>query len=276
VPTATPIEGVFFGSWQLLRQTTPSAFASAYLAGFLDGSYGITVGAGGDVRYTNNGGQSWGKGDNKSLCRHGLDIAHETLAWNCGNGGSVRISTDGAHSWQAVAGFGPDTPNQCRFLSFLDAKIGWAATPYQLAATADGAASWSEVVLPTDIQKIAAISLRTPTDGYVLDTGGILFVTQDGGETWASHSLGLAENKKLTSSLIPTAAMRFLDADRGVIIFQDREHIWSAHTTDGGNTWRRDEIPDITPERYLYLAHDARTLTLFDGSEIIVLRYQGG
>ena len=95
-----------------------------YVAGFHDDGFGITVGYSGDVRYTTDGGQLWTSAENKSWCRYGLDIVDEKTAWHCGNGGHVRASTDGGQTWQTVADFGPNQPDHCRFLSFLDAKTG--------------------------------------------------------------------------------------------------------------------------------------------------------
>ena len=279
-PTPTPAEPVFFGSWQMLRRT--KAPSLAYAAGFLDAEFGITVGHQGDTRYTRDGGQTWERGESRSLCGQGLDIVDEQIAWYCGapwtgygSKGFVRLSADGGQTWQPVTGYGPPHPKHCRFLSLLDAQTGWAATPYQIGMTADGGETWTDLPLPEGIADIAAIALRTAADGYLLDVEGTIYLTQDAGQTWSTHRLGREGGKRLSTGSQPTAALRFHDADRGIAILQDTHHLWTAHTTNGGQTWQWEEIPGVPTRCTLYLARDGETLTLFDGAEIIVLRYRG-
>lgn len=56
-----------------------------YIGGFLDDTFGITVGYSGEIHYTNDGGQTWPKAQNSSACRYSLDIVDENLAWCGGN-----------------------------------------------------------------------------------------------------------------------------------------------------------------------------------------------
>src|SRR5512143_1438269 len=134
-PTVAPATEAVKEPWQVAQKLTYTH--AVYYAGFMNESFGMTVGYGGEVHYTNDGGASWPQAANSSKCRFGLEIVDDQVAWHCGNGGHVRKSTDGGKTWQAVADFGPSEPNQCRFLSFLDDTTGWAATPSQLAATND-------------------------------------------------------------------------------------------------------------------------------------------
>jgi len=282
----TLLAAVFFsgctrdtGNWEvILRSPVSDAPVRGEVAGFLDSKFGIAVGPEGAVRRTVDGGQTWPFGRLRSLCRAGLDIVDERVAWNCGNGGEVFVTTDGAQTWQAVTDYGPDAPRHCRFLSFLDARAGWAATPDQLAATSDGGITWTDLVLPEGIQEIAAIALRTASDGYLLDTQGTLFVTEDGGRTWSSHSLRLKEGEEVRTSFAPRAALRFRDADHALAVlslFQGNVEggVWSFHTRDGGRTWMRQAVPARFGAPFL--AHDGLTLTAYDSvsREAIVLRY---
>ena len=272
-PTAVPTSTPNAGPWQMIRRTQYEQ--SVYQAGFLDGSFGIMVGYDGLVDYSVDGGQNWSPGNNTSYCRFGLDIVDRQTAWNCGNGGHVRVSTDGGKNWQAVADFGGSEPDQCRFLSFLDAHTGWAAAPQLLGVTTDGGTSWKTLTLPKGIKNVATIALRTATDGYLLDTTGTVFVTTDGGQTWTTHSLGLAGNEKIAIAKAPTAAMRFTDAQNGVVVFDLKDGVFSARTTDGGQTWKREPVAITYQAPALYLAHDGLTLTAIDGlSDLTVLRYQ--
>lgn len=277
--TAAPSQAEDDSPWQVVFQGQVEQRTT--VAGFLDENFGITVGSAGEVHYTRDGGETWPQADNSSLCRFGLEIVDEQLAWHCGNGGHVRVSTDGGRTWQAVADYGPNEPNHCRFLSFLDAEHGWAATPYQLGATVDGGTSWADVALPEGIQDIAAIALRTSTDGYLLDVAGNLFVTEDGGEGWSSLAPGLIPEGKelLLGSSAPAAAMRFPDANRGLVALslkgEEGVEILIVRTTDGGQTWKHESALATfgTP----YLSRDGTMLTIFGlSNKITVLRYRGG
>ena len=269
VPSLTPS----VGPWKVIRQATYEQ--SIYQAGFLDDSFGIMVGYSGAVFYSADGGQNWSPGNNTSACRFGLDIVDQQTAWNCGNSGHVRVSTDSGKNWQAVADFGSSEPNQCRFLSFLDAHTGWAAAPQLLGVTTDGGTTWNTPALPQGIKNVAAIALRTASEGYLLDTTGTVFVTSDGGQTWATHALGLAGNEELAIAKAPTAAMRFTDARNGMVVFDLKDGVFSARTTDGGQTWMREPVAIPYQAPTLYLAHDGLTLTAIDGlSNLMVLRYQ--
>ncbi len=272
-PTAVPTAIPSSGPWQVIRHAQYEQ--SVYQAGFLDDSFGIMVGYNGAVYYTTDGGKNWPQGNNTSYCRFGLDIVDQQTAWNCGNAGHVRLSTDGGKNWEAVADFGSSEPDQCRFMSFLDAQTGWAAAPQLLGVTIDGGTTWNTPALPKEIKDVAAIALRTATEGYLLDTTGTIFVTTDGGKTWTTRSLGLDDNEELTIAKAPTAAMRFTDAQNGMVVFDLGGKVFSARTTDGGQTWKREPVEVSYDTPTLYLAHDGLTLTAIDGlSDLTVLRYQ--
>jgi photosystem II stability/assembly factor-like uncharacterized protein len=247
------------------------------LAGFQTDAFGVTVGPDDDVRYTTDGGASWTKSPNALHCRHGLDIVDDRVAWHCGNGGT-RVSTDGGRTWRTVA------PSPCPSLSFLDARTGWAASAYRLQATADGGATWTDVALPPGMDDIAAVALRTPADGILLDKKGAVYVTADGGKSWRAlpPGLGLKAEERLISGINPMATMRFFDARRGMAVFDLSDgSVWSALTLDGGQTWQRAEIAELRGRStyyHLYLAHDGRLLTAtddFNGQhQSVLLRYQ--
>jgi photosystem II stability/assembly factor-like uncharacterized protein len=232
------------------------------VAAFQNETYGLTAGPDDDVRYTTDGGVSWIRASGELHCRHGVEIVDERVAWHCGNGG-MRVSLDGGRTWRTVS------PSLCPDLSFLDAKTGWAASPYQLQATADGGASWTELATPVREEEIAAIAILKSGAGYVLDGIGNLYLTTDGGVSWEKRSLGLSTGEQLVPSVNgPRAALRFLDDRNGIAVFDllDRS-VWFAVTKDGGRTWRREEIPSLRDQSYyfqIYLSRDGGWLTVTD------------
>ncbi len=289
---STTSHNLSLGHWEVLRRIDYDTFprtslkgdlGPAYrlylvtLAGFHTDAFGLTVGPDDDVRYTTDSGQSWTRATGALFCRHGLEIVDEKIAWHCGNGGT-RVSTDGGQTWQTVA------PSACPYLSFLDAQTGWTASPYQLLATSDGGVHWNPITVPLNTQSIAAVALRTANEGYVLGTAGDLFVTADGGRSWHVNSLGLKADEQIIASVNgPEAALRFFDAQHGLLVFDltDRT-VWFALTEDGGHSWQRAEISELRDQSYyyhLYLARDGHLLTATDdfnnGANVsLVLRYQ--
>jgi photosystem II stability/assembly factor-like uncharacterized protein len=232
------------------------------VAAFHDGKFGLSAGPDDDVRYTADGGVSWTRASGELHCRHGVEIVDERVAWHCGNGGT-RLTVDGGRTWKTVA------PSACPNLSFLDAQSGWSASPYELKTTEDGGATWRTLVSPVEEGHIAAISLRAPDDGYVLDETGTLYATADGGKSWDARSLGLKSDERLVpSGNGPRAAMRFVDDRNGMVVYDllDRS-VWFAVTADGGRTWEKTEISVLRDQSYyfqIFLSRNGRWLTVTD------------
>jgi photosystem II stability/assembly factor-like uncharacterized protein len=191
--------------------------------------------------------------------------------WECARG--VNVSTDGGQTWQATDGnCGKDG-----VLSFVDADTGWAGTESEFNATTDGGATWETLTLPEGVLEVAAISLRTSEDGYLLETNGVLHTTQDGGTTWSSiGTLAREDGSEITDVPTGQAPVRFLDADHGMVVLDlGKDGMTVLRTKDGGQTWKEESlgVDWSTP----YLSPDGMYVTLVTvlDPEIIVLRYQG-
>ena len=192
---------------------------------------------------------------------------------------NVSVSTDGGKTWKAIkdkkGGFG------C-ILAFADAKTGWFGFGNKFQMTTDGGGTWKDLALPKDVSKVAAISLRTPTDGYLLDDTGVLYITQDGGKTWSSRSLGL-DNPSIMGFVsggfvneIPQAAIRFTDTDHGLVVLglSGKTSMIALHTADGGKTWKEESLPTKlfgAP----YISRDGKFVTLNKwGEGTTLLKYE--
>jgi photosystem II stability/assembly factor-like uncharacterized protein len=262
--------------WKVIQQMKVKHATT--VAAFLDDTLGITAGYAGEVHYTADGGQTWPRAENASMCRFGVDIVNQNQAWHVGNGGNVRVSTDGGQKWTAVANLSSGGISQ--FISFVDAKTGWAANRTTLWATADGGQKWTAVALPEGAKKLVEIALRTASDGYLLDEAGVLYITQDGGQHWSSQALELKDGAMALIKEPHGAALRFFDADHGVIIASlaggGSSKLVALRTADGGKTWQKEDISVPALIASLYLTHDGTTLTIFDATnQLTVLRYTG-
>jgi photosystem II stability/assembly factor-like uncharacterized protein len=206
-----------------------------------------------------------------------MDIVDVKTIWQCGMK-NLSVSTDGGKTWKAIAekagGLG------C-ILSFADAKTGWFGFGAKFQMTADGGATWSDLALPKDVSKVAAISLRTPKDGYLIDKDGVLHITKNGGKTWSSRSLGL-DNPTIQGFVtggfvneIPQAAMRFVDAKNGLIILglSGKPSPMALRTSDGGKTWKEESLPSGFGA--VYISRDGKFVTVnLWGKGTTVLKYE--
>ena len=151
----------------------------------------------------------------------------------------------------------------------------------ELAATKDGGNNWEEIILPAEITDIAAISLRTPEAGYILDFDQTLYSTEDGGESWTAETLEIEDSDLELVDLVvgPSAAIRFLDDDHGMVILNiaggGRSKLVALITSDGGQTWEHDSVP--VELGLLFLSHDGKYLTVtnaWEGGRFTILEHQ--
>jgi len=264
-PTHTPTPNE--PSWKIVSQF--SVDSRTHFVGFHQTNFGIKVGYGGAVSTTRDGGDTWTKANNDSWCRFGLDIVDENVAWHIGNGGHVGVSTDGGRNWQRATNLSDGGISKS--IRFLDDQTGWAASEKELWATSNGGHTWVDVSLPEAGITILAIELLTEADGYLLVHPGTLFITHDGGITWASQDLGLGEEQL---SFLSLPSMRFFDTENGLFIAKvSKKGIVAFRTTDGGKTWEQESVlEDVDSSNPgFYLSKDGRTVTITAGS-ITVLR----
>jgi photosystem II stability/assembly factor-like uncharacterized protein len=206
-----------------------------------------------------------------------MDIVDAQTIWQCGMN-NVSVSTDGGKTWKAVA---DKAGGQGCVLSFANADTGWFGFGTKFEATKDGGATWEALVLPAGASKIAAISLRTPMDGYLVDANGVLYITKDGGKTWSSQSLGL-ENPDIQGFVsqgfvneIPQAAIRFVDSGHGLIVLglSGKDGMIALRTADGGKTWKEESLP--AKFGAAYISRDGKFVTVNKwGEGVTLLKYE--
>lgn len=206
-----------------------------------------------------------------------MDIVDAQTIWQCGMK-NVSVSTDGGKTWKAIA---EKAGGMGCLLSFADAKTGLFGFGTKFQMTTDGGASWKELALPQDVTNVAAISLRTPKVGYLLDANGILYITQNAGKSWSSRPLGLGALKILgfsTAKFInetPQAAVRFTDAKHGLIVLglSGKTGMIALRTSDGGYLWKEESLAAELGKPYL--SRDGKFLTVNQwGKGVTLLKYE--
>jgi photosystem II stability/assembly factor-like uncharacterized protein len=261
-------------SWRVAREIKVEH--SATLAAFIDDQNGITAGYAGQVFVTHDGGKTWSKAVNSSACRFGLEVLPGGAAWTAGNYGHVRVSKDGGEHWSPAASWGRNEPRQARHLSFVDAKRGLIGSQEEVAITADGGETWTNLAIPEKAGMIAAVSLSEEGGSLrirLLDENGALWSSGDRGTTW-TQAQSPVKGPVFESMTAPRAAMRFTPAGEGVLVAmvgetEPRGHVY--RTGDGGKTWQEEASAEL-PASVVTISSDGKLLTAFDQYTIRLYR----
>lgn len=227
--------------------------------------FGWAVG-GGNLYRTGDGGWTWasvtppgatvpgmgGSGSSPAFFR-GPDYAW--LAERREGEVAVHRTADGGRTWQtaSVAGEGDGE------LYFLDAKQGWLlvhlgyAMSHEVVAlyqTGDGGATWSKLTevdpqkeqpgaIPFGGDKSGVTFLDAETGwitGFIPATGQVyLYVTHDGGRTWAPQPLAVPAD--LADASLSSLPVRFFGQDVAVLPILTGPSILFFVTHDHGKTW---------------------------------------
>lgn len=272
-PTLTQPPGI----WQMVGVYNTEY--SIMTAGFLDEQHVATGGVGGRMAYSSDGANAWLQTDAAADCRYGIEIVSPKVIWTCGGATNVRKSVDGGKTWQVLAAFGnPRTiTNPCHSMSFLDENTGWLANSNLFGTTTDGGASWQMQALPAAANQVATIDMYQPGKGYLLDQNGVLFFTKDNGIHWREASRLNMDGLKMSNSVYQLAAMRFSDADHGLIVISSgdsgkKEPVVAFRTSDDGQHWVSEPIS--VPAGPVYLSRVGEFLTVISSvNQLTLLRY---
>ncbi len=98
--------------------------------------------------------------------------------------------------------------------------------------TADGGANWEELTVSASLR---AIHFTSPDSGWAAGSGGKIFATTDGGDSWSSQSSG-------TSRVL--VSIHFINHLEGWICggWSDGSSYLVLHTADGGVTWENQSF----------------------------------
>jgi photosystem II stability/assembly factor-like uncharacterized protein len=258
------------------------------------------------VYKTTDGGRSWQQqltwdGPGPEYARFSADGLHGLLA---GLGGVPLFKTvDGGSHWQRMAL--PSQATQVAVQYFLDANEGWIISYLNEAApgfagvfhTTDGGQSWSQTARLDVNQEFSHGQLGGSLQGNLIfsdsSTGwmtpvtssgtGItpvapfLYVTHDGGKTWAVQEFAAPAGVALNSSTAIFLPPEFVNDREGVVLVTQESvpngpgaptigATYAYTTNDGGNHWSAGQnvvIPGIGYGPPILLMIDARTwLTL--------------
>jgi photosystem II stability/assembly factor-like uncharacterized protein len=132
---------------------------------------------------------------------------------------------------------------------FTGSDKGWVAGDNGfLASTTDGGGTWTPYPLATD-QDINEIYFRNDDNGYLV-AGRKMFVTRDAGRSW--QEIRIYRTGDFGTGTPEFLSIRFSDKKRGYVIGSVYRRVAGEdvvvdsllmRTEDGGDTWRRINLP---------------------------------
>ncbi len=179
---------------------------------------------------------------------YGLSFADDKTGWAVGQYGTILKSTDGGLTWKYQRSGLQEHLNSIFALTTQEAfAVGTAGT---LIHTTDGGQTWKMILTGLSC-KLSDIQFVSPTEGWIVGEFEYILHTKDSGRTWMPVHGGEPEPIDFTT----IGDDEILDDDFGIeeevytlnsIYFINPQKGWTVgeaglilHTTDGGETWKK-------------------------------------
>ena len=204
-------------------QQSPGVSGDLHGIACTDGYHAWTVGDGGVVARTTDGGATWEtEPTGVTAALLGATFANANDGWVTGVGGLVLATTDGGATW-ATQDAG--TTAQLNAVAAVGANDVWAAGAAGVVLrSTDGGATWAAQTSGTGAD-LADVTFVDAWRGWAVGAGGTIVATTNGGATWAPQTSG---------TLADLAGVAFADATNGWAVGAQGTIL---HTTDGGAAW---------------------------------------
>ena len=245
---------------------------------FLDSLRGVSVGYGGIVLVTSDGGANWrpvryGRSGGDGLSD--VQFIDSRNGWAVGPASVVRTQ-DGGETWSLLV----TNKSENGYLSgnaihFVDLWNGWmVGHGGALYRSSDGGVNWTRVPVPLGRDEHPTFWDVTFTDashGWVVGERGTILHTEDGGVTWVRQESGVPIVRVLPSGESPRhdvvpeletepdrlsiSAVQFADDKNGYAVgyYADVAESVVLSTSDGGATWRVERVVPGELLRSLFL-----------------------
>jgi len=245
---------------------------------FLDSLRGVSVGYGGIVLVTSDGGANWrpvryGRSGGDGLSD--VQFIDSRNGWAVGPASVVRTQ-DGGETWSLLV----TNKSENGYLSgnaihFVDLWNGWmVGHGGALYRSSDGGVNWTRVPVPLGRDEHPTFWDVTFTDashGWVVGERGTILHTEDGGVTWVRQESGVPIVRVLPSGESPRhdvvpeletepdrlsiSAVQFADDRNGYAVgyYADVAESVVLSTSDGGATWRVERVVPGELLRSLFL-----------------------
>jgi photosystem II stability/assembly factor-like uncharacterized protein len=228
---------------KLSQQANPPSRTPLGLLGTIPSSVtpqsGWTVGDGGTVLHTEDGGRRWQKQEaGGAWDLNAVTFVTPQSGWIVGGFGTILHTEDGGRSWQKQAS---GTREILNAVTFVTPQSGWAVGGNDwkkgsgiILHTEDGGRSWQGQNRGT--VRFNAVSFVTPQEGWVVGDQGTILGTVDGGRNWQKQDSGTTND---------LSGVTFVTSRAGWAVGEDvmlkNNGTVILHTEDGGLSWQKQE-----------------------------------
>jgi photosystem II stability/assembly factor-like uncharacterized protein len=296
--------------WESLESDYPGAVYRD--VAFYNATHGWVVGqwtggssGNGVVLYTDDGGDTWQtqlhNGSEQKYDK--IDIYDWNSIWVTGYS-SLYHSSDGGQTW--IESNVVSSKSLMSTVKFIDEDNGWTATSSVLYKTTDGGLTWTSVPGWAVQDNPLTLNFISATEVYAIGFRGIYF-SDDGAETWSIVSdiggcslsmvdtmegWAVGDNILLHTvddndwesipipgrSLLPRFDPPYLSE---ILALEDRvwivgDEIPIMHTSNGGDSWYEQTVPEEVNDRILALDFHNHTLGWAVGYGGVILRTNEG
>jgi photosystem II stability/assembly factor-like uncharacterized protein len=274
-------------TWTVNRFGPPLGFHGVY---FVDSQYGWAVGQGSDawnvdeftsiIWNTTDGGKTWNSQfylNEQSTQRKiggfaSVYFSDRNNGWAAGRACKLYHTTNGGLTWSKIKNLPLDeqTKPLADFVAmqFVNAQVGFIlashinvkpeASLQKILVTTDGGATWTLKDLPEynelNPNALFALSFVDDKTGMVAGSGGYVYATADGGDSWVERKAPTQDNVEIQCIVLNSAENAWASTSIGEVL----------HTTDGGQNWQFIETPKEIFLNSLLLTGGAPFLALGD------------
>ena len=196
---------------------------------FINSNEGWAVGDAGTFLKTTNGGSTWiAPPFVSSNLLIGCLFINSSTGFVSGDDGAYK-TTNGGAIWTYIDGSSLITK-----ICFVNSSLGFAvggSTAQQYGGiykTTDGGTNWTPTVNNTTWHRMYGVQFVNATTGFVFDENGLMLKTTDVGANWNPVNYGAA---------MTITAMKFRDANNGLLSGHSGSSGFLLKTTDAGATW---------------------------------------
>lgn len=234
---------------------------------FADASFGCTVGDGGRIFRTTDGGANWTLAvSNTTKDLRGVYLITDGTGWAVGNDGTIIRTTDWGENWNYQLSGISDNLNSVH----KDWIVGWAGV---ILHSTDSGTNWQKSFTGFT-SWITGIDFVTELIGYASGQNGRVYRTFNGGESWEELYIGASLN------LNDVDFWKYYDlTGSGAVVGEANGAYYTVfRTTDNGTTWlnRSFSIPQSYPATDLTECYRMQNTNFVVGMTGIIARTKDG
>ena len=211
------------------NEQEPVTEADLYSVSFSDNLNGYTVGIGGTVLQTVDGGSNWTTQNTGTISDFNeVFMLNTSNAWVVGNmPDSILYTSNGGANWQVQhTGSGEYLMD----IHFIDAQNGWAiGTNGTILNTLDGGQNWTQQTSNTSAN-LNSVFFTDALNGWVVGEQGAILHSVDGGMVWNAASSGTG---------VQLSDVYFANQTEGWAV---GEVTTILHSSDGGMNWEQQAV----------------------------------